>query len=172
MSDSYTCRTCSGEHPGPPLVWGAEAPTPYLSLPPEERDRALLSSDQCVIETPDDVHYFVRGRLEIPILGSEEGFAWLVWVSQSATSFARANELWTTPGREREPPTFGWLCSDLPYPETTLHLKTRVHTRPVGERPVVELEPSDHPLTMEQREGITWRRVQEIAERFAHPETK
>ncbi|MGW1264432.1 DUF2199 domain-containing protein [Streptomyces drozdowiczii] len=37
------------------------------------------------------------------------------------------------------------------YATTTLNLKTRVHTRPVGDRPFVELEPTDHPLAIEQR---------------------
>ena len=53
------------------------------------------------------------------------------------------------------------------YPET-LHLKTMAHTRPVGMTPLIELEPTDHPLAVEQREGITMARVQEIAEKLLH----
>jgi hypothetical protein len=40
---------------------------------------------------------------------------------------------------------------------------------PVGQRPLVELEPTDHPLAVEQREGITIARVQEFAELLQHP---
>jgi len=43
-----------------------------------------------------------------------------------------------------------------------------VHTQPVGVRPVVELEPTDHPLAVEQRTGITVARVQEFAEQLLH----
>ena len=43
-----------------------------------------------------------------------------------------------------------------------------MHTRPVGVRPYIELEATDHPLAVEQREGITWERVQEIAEIVLH----
>ena len=58
--------------------------------------------------------------------------------------------------------------SSIPcYPET-LQLKTMVRTRRVGLRPLVELEPTDHPLAVEQRFGITWRRVQEIVETVLH----
>jgi hypothetical protein len=46
----------------------------------------------------------------------------------------------------------------------TLHLKKMVHTRQVGRRPFFELEPTNHPLAVEQREGITLARVQQIAE--------
>jgi hypothetical protein len=72
-------------------------------------------------------------------------------------------------GREAEPPMFGWLMAALPtYEPSTLSLKTMVHTRPLGLRPLVELEPTDHPLAVEQREGITLARVQQIAEQLLH----
>jgi hypothetical protein len=62
-----------------------------------------------------------------------------------------------------------WLTTELPvYPATTLNLKTRVHTRPVGERPFVELQLTDHPLAIEQRTGISLERVREIASVVRH----
>lgn len=126
----------------------------------------MLSSDQCII---DDKHFFVVGNLEIPISGSDERFSWDVWVSLSHKNFARACELWEQEGRESEPPYFGWLSTSLLpcYPDT-LSLKANVRTRAVGRRPLVELEPTDHPLALEQREGITLARVQEIAELVLH----
>ena len=45
---------------------------------------------------------------------------------------------------------------------------TASSNRPVGQCPWVELEPTDHPLALEQREGITLARVQEIAEKILH----
>ncbi|MFJ4770383.1 DUF2199 domain-containing protein [Streptomyces uncialis] len=48
-------------------------------------------------------------------------------------------------------------------------MKTRVHTRPIGQRPFIELEPTDHPLAVEQRTGITTERVRAIAEAVSHP---
>jgi hypothetical protein len=38
-----------------------------------------------------------------------------------------------------------------------------VHTQAVGLRPEIELEPTDHLLSVEQRDGITWERVYAIA---------
>ena len=68
-----------------------------------------------------------------------------------------------------QPPYFGWLSTVLPgYEPTTLSLAANVHTQPVGERPLVELEHTDHPLAVEQRTGITLARVQEIAEVVGH----
>jgi hypothetical protein len=126
-----------------------------------------LSSDQCVIQGQA---FFVRGLIEIPVTDLDEVFSWGVWVSLSHEKFARAAELWETPGRESEPPYFGWLSTDLPiYSPSTINLKTNLHTRPVGQRPLIELEPTDHPLAVEQRSGITMARVQQIAEALLHP---
>ncbi|MEU7913845.1 DUF2199 domain-containing protein [Microbispora bryophytorum] len=62
------------------------------------------------------------------------------------------------------------LSPELPvYEPTTLNLKTNLHTRPVGPRPVVELEPTGHPLAVEQRTGIAHARVRELAELLLHP---
>ncbi|KJK44688.1 MULTISPECIES: DUF2199 domain-containing protein [unclassified Streptomyces] len=142
---------------GAPAVWD-----PAFA----DSDDCLLSSDQCVIRAQ---HYFVKGLIEIPVIDSDEVFSWAVWVSLSRENFSRAADLWDTPGRETEKPYFGWLTTDLPvYSPTTLNLKTHVHTRPVGERPLVELEPTDHPLAAEQRTGITRDRVREIATAVRH----
>ena len=128
-------------------------------------DDCTLSSDQCVIRG----HYFVKGLIEIPVIDSDEVFSWGVWVSLSRENFSRAGDLWNRPGREAERPYFGWLTTDLPvYSPTTLNLKTHVHTRPLGERPYIELEPTGHPLAVEQRTGITLDRVREVAAAVLH----
>lgn len=164
--DSYKCGTCGELHRGLPLCYGAEAPIYWLAMSEKDRKhRGELSNDQCVI---DDEHFFILGRFEIPIIGNDEKFCWLVWVSLSEKNFLRSYELWETEGRENEPPYFGWLSTKLPCYPNTVNLKTHVHTRPLGQRPFIELEPTDHPLAVEQREGITMKRVQEIAEMVFH----
>jgi hypothetical protein len=104
------------------------------------------------------------------VLDAEEDFEWGVWVSLSRDNFGRVLDLWTTQGRERDPAYFGWLSTQLSaYPTETLNLKTKVHTEAVGTRPQVVLEPTDHPMAVEQRSGITTERVREIAEILLHP---
>jgi hypothetical protein len=149
------------------MHYGSPAPALWFHITEADRpQRCELSSDQCVV---DGEHFFIVGNVDIPVTDSDEMFSWDVWVSLSETNFLRASELWNAPGRESEPPYFGWFSTSLPgYPET-LHLKTMVHTREVGRRPYVELEPTDHPLAVEQRQGITLARVREIAELVLHP---
>jgi hypothetical protein len=142
---TFQCSCCGERLSGPPLAWHFSAPNAWLALP----------------------HFFISGLVEIPIL--DDGvFAWGIWVSLSRASFERSCELWQDPKRVSEPTYFGWFCNSLPgYPET-LHLKTAVHSREVGVRPYIELEATDHPLAVEQGNGITMARVRQIAEQMHH----
>ncbi len=83
-------------------------------------------------------------------------------------NFERTRRLMKDPERVEEPPYFGWFSSRVPvYPDTLL-LKTRVHSREVGIAPYIELEPTQHPLAIEQRQGITFDRAQEIMDQMQH----
>lgn len=162
----FICHNCGQHHAELPMSFWADAPDLYYSVAPEERDsRCQITSDLCII---DGEHYFIRGCLEIPVVDGESPFVWGVWCSLSKESFKRIIESWEVEGRENDSPCFGWLWTTLPLHPETLHLKTYVHTRSRGVRPMVELEPTDHPLAVEQRQGITMARVQEIASALLH----
>ncbi|MFI6350977.1 DUF2199 domain-containing protein [Streptomyces sp. NPDC050560] len=163
--DGFICSRCGERHDELPFAYTALAPDVWD--PAYERDpQSMLSSDQCVIRGE---HYFLKGMIEIPVTGTDEIFSWGVWTSLSRENFSRAADLWNVTGREAEQPYFGWLTTDLAaYSPSTLNLRTRVHTRPVGQRPYVELEPTEHPLAVEQRSGMSRERVREIAESTLH----
>ncbi|MGL6074795.1 MAG: DUF2199 domain-containing protein [Fimbriiglobus sp.] len=162
----WQCRCCGKMHDELPMHYGAEGPELWFTIPEKKRKkRVMMNKDVCLI---DEKYGFIVGNLEIPVLDSPDHFSWDVWVSLSLPNFFQAHKVWNDPGRESEPPYFGWISTSLPgYPET-LHLKSFVHTRAVGCRPRIELEPTDHPLAIEQRDGITLARVQEIAELVLH----
>jgi hypothetical protein len=50
--------------------------------------------------------------------------------------------------------------------KTTFLLKGRLHFRNDKRRPTIELEPTDHPLAVEQRKGITLARAWEIVHQY------
>lgn len=139
---------------------------PVLNIPQNELEqRVVWSPDQCVI---DDRDFYLRGRIPVPVEGLDEPFIWGVWAEVSPKTFLRANELWTTEGRENEPPYTAWLQNEIfPYGDT-MNLEVRVHTQPVGRRPHFEIADPEHPLALEQRHGITMARVQQIAETLLH----
>jgi hypothetical protein len=152
-------------HEGLPDLGFAE-PHQYLALSESARAVAKISSDLCIIG--DD--YFVRGVVELPILGSADHFGIGVWVSLKRENFERYVELFEATDLSGEGPFFGWLCNRIAgYPDT-LNLKTRVHLRPAPARPRIELEPTDHPLSVHQRQGIALADVQALVEPTFHPD--
>ena len=165
-SFGFECASCGQYHVGMPS-FGWDYPVQYLAIPEAERERRVdLSSDACVI---DEKWFFVRGCLEIPVEDHDEPLSWGVWCSLSQENFLRYGELFDAVSRQADESFFGWLCSSVPgYPETQ-QLKTMVRVRPWPTRPFVELEPTDHPLAIEQRQGITARRARAIAQSVMHP---
>jgi hypothetical protein len=161
MDHNWTCRCCGKQFSTLPLSYASAAPDPWFAIPQTERDkRALLGGDQCII---DDEQFFIRGCLEIPILGRSESFDWGVWVSLSQSSFERVGDLGEVDVRENEPAFFGWLCTEISVYPRTFGLKTNVHLRNNRQRPFIRLEPTEHPLAQEQCTGITLQRVEKIA---------
>lgn len=147
-------------------TFGADAPLSYYAVPKAERDRRCdLGSDDCVI---DGKEFFVRGCLEVHVHDHTDPFIWGVWVSLSKDSHAQWLSTFKVAKRSSVGPFFGWLNASLkPYPDT-INLKTRVHLRDDGIRPFIELEPTQHPLAIEQRDGISIERVAEIYSMMMH----
>lgn len=161
----FQCACCDEIVEGIP-TFGWDYPIHYLDVPEAERpERVFLTSDLCVI---DDKWFFVRGCLEIPVIGHDDPFIWGVWVSLSEDNFFEFQELLEVKERSKFGPYFGWFSASINiYPET-LNLKTKVHIRDDGVRPYIELEPTDHPLALEQQQGISVKRVSEIYANRVH----
>jgi hypothetical protein len=160
MDYAWTCKCCGKQYNTLPLDWAFRAPDPWFAVPEAERDqRGKLDQDLCMIDNKD---FFVRGCLEIPLIDANDCFTWGVWVSVSRENFERVLELWDATITDEDDPFFGWLCNDLDGYPTTYALKTMGHLRNSGKRPFIELEPTDHPLAVEQRQGISIKRVEEM----------
>lgn len=124
-----------------------------------------INKDYCVI---DSKGFYIRATLEIPILGSEDIFVFGVWSSLSQINFERERKLAKKKARLQEPPYFGWFSNRIwQYPDT-LNLKCNVISREPGLRPCIELQPTDHPLAIEQRSGISRERFMELSEQCMH----
>lgn len=164
----FICATCGKVHDAEEVSFGASAPMQWELITEKERERSALGAEQCQIESSEGMSYYIRACLDIPIQGTERQFTWGVWCSLSEKSYAEMSEHWNEPERQRLGPYFGWLCTKIPeYPET-MHLKTMVHQRRVGQRPFVELEATDHPLAVDQRTGISETRLRQIVEKLLH----
>ena len=135
---------------------------------PSSRRWGEVFEEQAILHGPDgEEGWFVRGNIDIPVQDGGQ-LVFTVWVSLSRENFERAHAAWTNEARVNEPAYFGWLTVELPGYPSTLNLKTNVHTRPLGQRFAVELEPTDHPLAIEQRQGVTLDRLVELASMALH----
>jgi hypothetical protein len=164
----FTCATCGGEHDIEDMSFGFDAPVQWDLLSDEERSRSKLGGEQCEIESDEGLSFYIRACLEIPIRGLERTFTWGVWCSLSEKSYLEISEHWDNPARTSLGPYFGWLCTKIPKYPDTVFLKTMVHQREVGVRPAVELDATDHPLAVDQRDGIEEDRLKEIVIGLLH----
>jgi len=151
-----------------PLSYAADFPDSYSWLNQKERkERALISSDQCII---DNEKYFLRGLVELPIIGFNECFLWGVWACIWKEPFDEIGKHWETPGRDKLiGPYKGRLNNGLSeYTPTTFNLKCTIRIQPIGSRPLFFIDEPGHPLAIEQRDGIALERVQQIASALIH----
>jgi hypothetical protein len=156
----YHCACCGQTHEGLPDI-GFAAPYHYYQLPDEEREaRSVLTEDTCVIDGED---YFIRGTIELPVHGQEATFGLGVWVSQKDTNFGCYVQ---NPDTPEIGPFFGWLSSEVLAFGSTLSLKTTAYFQGNGLRPLIELEPTEHPLAVAQQEGISLERAWEIVHEY------
>jgi hypothetical protein len=158
---TWICSCCGKPYDKLSMAYALDEPDLWRSLDEEDRPhRGVIGTDTCVI---DDKHYFIRGRIVIPVTNCEEPFIWGTWASVSQESFVRFGQLWDTAVRENEPPLHGRFGSDIPIYPSTNGLPCRIVMKNARRRPSFEIEAQDHPLAIEQRNGITLDRVKEIA---------
>ena len=154
---TYKCSTCGEIHDDLPDI-GDDKPYYWYTIPEEVREtRADFTEDTCIIDNED---YFIRGVISIPIHDYNHDFGFGVWVSQKKENFytyVNNSESYQIG------PFFGWLSTDITYyEESTLSLKTMAHFVGNGKRPVIEVEPNEHLLAVNQHEGITLAEAWEI----------
>lgn len=139
----------------------------YANMTSDEREaRAIIGSDQCII---DQQWFFIRGCLEIPIIGRDEPFLWGLWASVREEVFDEISDSWEQRGREHlHGPFKGRLCNSLSVYTETLNLKVRIIIQSVGQRPLFIVEDAEHPLAVEQRVGITFAAAMELASLLLH----
>lgn len=168
----WKCDSCDEWHYGPcldlsygaPIYWSDE----YDSGPsrdhlsPASLPRSYLDEDLCII---NGEHFFIRGIIELPIIGTAQTFCWGVWGSLSEANFQKLLAVFDDPKRVELDPMFSWLSNNISEYEDTVNLKMYAHIGEPETRPRFELEPTEHRLSQEYYNGITAERVKEIMTR-------
>jgi hypothetical protein len=161
----WVCSCCGERHRGlfdiacdKPDFWpGPDEQSPNSEVLISDN---VLTEDFCIL---DGEHFFVRCVLRLPIIGAaDDHFAYGVWATLSKKNFDIYLDVFDAGNGGDLGPWFGWFSNRLPgYPDT-LNLKCQVHPQPERQRPHIELEPTDHPLAIEQQHGITFDRLLDI----------
>jgi len=159
----FQCAQCDEWHESEPSI-GFALPDYLLGIPESERDaRAWWTEDLCVI---DEQYFFVRACMEVPIVGASEPFLWGIWASLSERSFTDYSaklESGAVGG-----PYFSWLANVLPGYPSPVGLKARMFPQLGNNRPLVSLEESDHPLSIDFHKGMPDERAKAIFEMILH----
>jgi hypothetical protein len=172
----FRCTRCGEVHRGAPSL-ALHQPVYVQDVPEAERAaRVWRTEDLAVIRpAPDDpdgeVIRCIRVTLSIPIHGCVEPFLWGVWITQSEASFDRYAAGAGTDQRGQT--SSGWLpVSMAPYRAAggpLDHLPCTAHWGPRGKRPAIVIGASDHPLAIDQRDGIDRDRAEAILTAALHP---
>ncbi|CAN7716342.1 DUF2199 domain-containing protein [Caballeronia sp. LjRoot29] len=159
----FQCVTCDKWHVGEPSL--AFAVPDYLSGIPQDqhKSRVRCSEDLCAV---DDEFFFARVSLEIPIIGASAPFLWGIWVTLSRRSFDDYTERFER--REAGGPYFSWLANELPGYPPLAGQQSRIFARAGGLRPLVKLEESDHPLSVDFHKGMSADRAEAIFQMVLH----
>ena len=140
-----------------PLTFGNDYPDYCFSVPPDERENRIdIAESLCIV---DGEHFFHRGRLTIPITNHDQDLIFNVWTSISEENFRKRNELWDNPARTNEEPYFGCLQTTIPTYGDTLNLKTVAIENEVGLIPTIKMIEDNHPLRVDQENGITFEKA-------------
>lgn len=156
----YKCSCCGQVYDSVPLCFGSDFPDYYFSVAPHERtDRIELQQSICVI---DKEHFFHRGRLTIPIIDNAENLIFNVWTSIGEDNFGIRMDFWDDPKRIDQGPYFGWLQTIVPTYGDTLNIETIAIEQAVGLIPEIQVMEENHPLKIDQDNGIAYKKAMEI----------
>ena len=150
---SCVCSCCGQRYEGSPS-YAFTMPDHYFQLTPEEQnERGNIDKNICSIRHDEHTDYFIRVCLEIPIHGVISPFLWGVWVSIGKDNLKRYLQTWDD--ADENDAYFGWFCNNISLYPSTLGLKTLAHPRRDNKRPWLELEPSEHPLYLDWKNGLS-----------------
>lgn len=120
-----------------------------------------LGSDLCTIGTDR----FIRGTLRLPIIGTDQVFAYGVWGSVNEGNYVKYVKDYNGESDPAFEGCFAWLCNMLPTWGMTEALPCDLILGPLGQRPAIWVhEESGHPLAQAQQDGISFDQLLDLYE--------
>jgi len=160
----WKCPCCDQDFSGLPLDYNMAVPEDIIQIPREHWDgRAMISRHFCWASGK----YFTRGLIELPVIGTDRSLNFGAWVGVSQEDAEFMTDVWHDGDCSKHGPFKGKLRSNLRLNDRliygeTLDIDAELHLRD-DVVPLIKLLSADHPLAVDQRNGITIDRVVEIA---------
>jgi hypothetical protein len=158
------CASCGVEHDLSELEPSFERPDAYFAIPGDERAARCWNGDtMCVLRTPEAPdRFYLRVVLPIPVRGEPQPFCWGVWVEVAEPDFTMVYDRWDDPDQSSATPFPARLANGLHDMPPTVGLPGSVRLTSPTTVPSFELAPElDHPLAVDQREGVYSERLLE-----------
>jgi hypothetical protein len=176
----WKCGSCEEWHTGAVLDIGYDHPDFWsdenteafqhakrAGAPDRDLNGTFLDEDFCAV---DGNHFFMRGRIALPILGTREKFYWGVWGSLSRPSMETAISYYAKPqAAPLMQSLFSWLNNRIKFYPQHDNIKMQAHLQPGDARPLFEIETTNLPLSRDFHDGIPPSRVKDIM-KFSLPE--
>lgn len=124
-----------------------------------------MTSDSCVI---DDKYYFAKGFLALAVNGLEENLTFTPWVSLSEANFHKFQNSFDLVDASHYEPMFGWFCSQIDDFGDCEGLKTNLILQNDNNRPFINIERSEHPLSIAYHDGISQEALVILVESYLH----
>lgn len=159
------CPHCGETHDLSDMEPSFRWPDAYVAVPDAERAaRTRGARDWCMVRDAAGAatRFFLRVVLPVPVRGDARPCNWGVWVEVDEPTYARVHELWSDDAQVQEPPFAARLANAVPTYPPTLGLPGTLRLTGPASVPAFRLAlPSDHPLAVEQRDGVHPERVLE-----------
>jgi hypothetical protein len=157
----YRCSCCNRLYDEVPLYFSQAEPYDYWLIPSNERlNRIQLTDELCAI---DFTSFFHKVQIAIPIIDFDKSLIFEVWATLSEDNFNKRRKLWNNPKRNNSKPYFGLLRSAIPCYPNTLDVEVKAFEEELGLLPGIEIAEHIHPLTIDQTNGITFKRAIDLA---------
>lgn len=166
----FTCTVCGEYHDDLPLDIRFELPEAIYQLDAGDREqRAQVWDDAAILDAEGPrARHFVRGLIEVPILGLEAYFGYGVWIEVAEEDWLGLGDLWEAPDGSTNPPFEGTLANEIASYPGSDGLPVLLRLRDPGTLPSVTVMAAEHPLGHAQERGISRGRSEELAATALH----
>lgn len=98
----HICPCCNEPvEPGTlPLDYSFRLPDDLLMLPSEEQEHRI-SSPHSALKSVDNRYFYIRGLVELPVIGTDQTLAWGTWIQVSKKDYKKFLKAVTSKNRAK-----------------------------------------------------------------------